>query len=125
MKITAIGLLVVGMFARYGWQWAPEWAQADVWNADRAFYIMVLLGAIAAGYWRYKRLVLVCVYLAVLEAFTAGCSMLWLQQQWIVLPGQDQCDTRFRIPLSLMGLFLGLVILVSIRSGRRGKDPKH
>ncbi len=125
MKMTALGLLLAGMAAQFIWQWAPAWAQADVWNATGAIFIVMLLGVLAAAYRRIKEVMLVCCYLAVLWLLTAGCSLLWLKEQWEVLPGQDQCDARFRIPLSVMGLFIGLMVLVSIRSGRGGTDPKH
>lgn len=124
MKVTAIGLLAVGMFTVFGWKWAPEWAQADVWNASMAILAIFLLGALALAYRGYPRLVLVCCYLAVLFMFTAGCSMLWLASPLEVLPGQDQCDARFKMPLALVGLFVGLVVLVLIRSPRGGKNPK-
>lgn len=125
MKATALGLLLAGMAAQFLWQWAPTWAQADSWNAAGAIYIMLLLGVLAVAYHRAKEMLLVCGYLAVLWLLTASCSLLWLKEQWEVLPGQDQCDARFRIPLSVMGLFIGLMVLVSIRSGRGGTDPKH
>lgn len=125
MKVTALGLLLAGMAAQFMWQWAPAWAQADVWNATGAVFIVMLLGVLAAAYRRLKEVVLVCCYIAVLWLLTAGCSLLWLKEQWEVLPGQDQCDARFRIPLSVMGLFIGLMVLVSIRSGRGGTNPKH
>ncbi len=124
MKITAIGLLAVGMFTVFGWKAAPEWAQADVWNASLAILVMFLLGSFALAYRRYPRLVLVCCYLIVLFMFTAGCSMLWLANPWVVLPGQDQCDARFKFPLALVGLFIGLVVLFLIRSPGGGKNPK-
>lgn len=125
MKATALGLLLAGMAAQFLWKQAPTWAQADTWNAAGAIFIVLLLGVLAASYRRFKEVVLVCCYLAVLWLLTAGCSLLWLKEQWEVLPGQDQCDARFRIPLSVMGLFIGLMVLVSIRSGRGGTDPKH
>lgn len=122
MKATALGLLAAGMAARYGWKHAPEWAQADVWNASLAIFIMLVLGLLAATYRRRVEVILVCAYLALLWAFTAGCSLLWLHEQWEVLPGQDQCDARFRLPLSVMGLFVGLVIIIMIRSARRERS---
>lgn len=125
MRTTALGLLLAGMAAQFLWAWAPAWAQADVWNAGGAIVIMMLLGVLGAAYRRSPVMVLVCSYLAVLWLLTAGCSLLWLKEQWEVLPGQDQCDARFRIPLSVMGLFVGLMVLVSIRSGRGGTNPRH
>lgn len=119
-----MGLLLAGMAAQCLWAWAPTWAQADVWNASGAVFIALLLGLLAAAYRRYAALVLVCCYLALLWLMTAGCSLLWLIQQWEVLPGQDQCDARFKLPLSVMGVFIGLMVLVSIRSAR-GTNPKH
>lgn len=124
MKATALGLLLAGMAAQFLWAWAPTWAQADVWNAGGAIFIALLLGLLAADYRRFSAMLLVCAYLALLWLMTAGCSLLWLVQQWEVLPGQDQCDARFRFPLSVMGVFIGLMVLVSIRSAR-GPDPKH
>lgn len=112
------------MLMRFGWKAAPEWAQADVWNAGLAIFIMLLLGLLAVTYWRFRALVLVCCYMMLLWALTAGCSFLWLYEPWVVLPGQDQCDARFRFPLSVMGVFIGLMVLVSIRSAR-GSNPKH
>lgn len=125
MKVTALWMLLAGMAAQFMWGWAPTWAQADVWNATGAIFIAMLLGVLAVAYRRFRCLVLVCIYLAALWLLTAGCSLLWLYEQWEVLPGQDQCDARFRIPLSVMGLFIGLMVMVSIRSGRGGTDPKH
>lgn len=123
MKITALGLLLVGVFSRYAWKMAPEWAQADVWNVHQALFVMVLLGAFAVAYRRFPRLVLVCCYLAVLQALTVTCSIMWLYEPWAVEPGQDQCDARFRTPLALMGLYIALTILVAIRS-QRGKSQQ-
>jgi hypothetical protein len=125
VKTTALGLLLAGMAAQFLWAWAPTWAQADVWNAAGAIVIMMLLGVLGAAYRRSPVMVLVCSYLAVLWLLTAGCSLLWLHEQWEVSPGQDQCDARFKIPLSVMGLFVGLMVLVSIRSGRGGTNPRH
>lgn len=124
MKQTALGLLVLGVSARYAWKAAPEWAQADAWNAHMVVFTMALLGLFAVTYRRSWQVVSVCIYLAVLYAFTAGCSILWLISPWPVLPGQDQCDAAFRLPLALMGLFLGLVVLFAIRSRRHGQDPE-
>ncbi len=125
MKATSLGLLLAGMAAQFLWAWAPTWAQADVWNAAGAIFIVLLLGVLAAAYRSYCTLVLVCCYLGLLWLMTAGCSMLWLFQQWPVAPGQDQCDARFKLPLSVMGLFIGLMVLVSIRSTHGGTDSKH
>lgn len=124
MKVTALGLLLAGMAAQFMWQWAPAWAQADVWNATCAVFIVMLLGVLAAAYRCLKEVVLVCCYLAVLWLLTAGCSLLWLKEQWEVLPGQDQCDARVRFPLSVIGLFIGLLLLIRIRRAPDAKGPK-
>jgi hypothetical protein len=125
VKVTALWLLAAGMAAQFMWQWAPAWAQADAWNSTSAVFIVMLLGLLVASHRRSTSFVLVCCYLAALWLLTAGCSLLWLKEQWTVLPGQDQCDARFKIPLSVMSLFVGLMVLVSIRSGRGRTDPKH
>ena len=124
MKAAALWLLLAGMAAQFMWQWAPAWAQADAWNATGAIFTAVLLGLLAASRRRATELVLVCAYLAVLWILTAGCSLLWLIEQWEVSPGQDQCDARVKFPLSVVGLFLGLVLLIRIRSAPDGKSTK-
>ena len=124
MKVTALWLLAAGMAAQFMWQWAPAWAQADAWNATGAIFIVMLLGVLAAAYRQYMCLVLVCCYLAALWILTAGCSFLWLQEQWEVLPGQDQCDARLKFPLSVVGLFIGLVLLIRLRSAPDAKSPE-
>lgn len=123
MKRTALGLLALGMSARYTWRGAPEWAQADVWNAHMLLLVVALLGMFAAAYKRFRAVVAVCIYLAILFFVSAGCSLLWLHEVWPVLPGQDQCDAAADTPLSVMGLAVGLVLLFTIRSDRRGQDP--
>lgn len=124
MKITAIGLLAVGMFAGYAWKWAPQWAQADVWNASASLLVVCLLAALGIAYRRFAAMVLVCTYLVVMFSLTAGCSMHWLISQYHVQPGEDQCDASFKMPLALVGLFLGLVVLLLIRSPRGGKNTE-
>lgn len=125
MKVTALWLLAAGMVAQFAWEWAPAWAQADAWNATGAIFIALLLGMQAATYRRKHEVVLVCCYLAALWLLTAGCSLLWLKEQWEVLPSQDQCDARFKFPLSIVGLFVGLVLLIRIRSAPDGQGSKH
>lgn len=125
MKATALCLLAAGMTAHFAWAWAPTWAQADVWNAGGAIFIMLLLGLLAMAYRQFPVFVLVCIYLAALWLLTAGCSLLWLHEQWDVLPGQDQCDARVKKPLSVMGLFIGLVVAIMIRRAKRGQGAKH
>ena len=124
MKVTALWLLAAGMAAQFLWAWAPTWAQADVWNAAGAIFIVALLGLLAASQRRATELVLVCAYLALLWILTAGCSLLWLKEQWDVLPGQDQCDARVKFPLSVVGLFIGLVLLIRLRSAPDAKSPE-
>lgn len=125
MKVTALWLLAAGMAAQFMWQWAPAWAQADAWNATGAVFTAALLGLLAASQRRATEFVLVCSYLAVLWLLTAGCSLLWLFEQWEVSPGQDQCDARFKFPLSVVGLFIGLVLLIRIRSAPDGQGTNH
>jgi len=124
VKATALWLLLAGMAAQFMWQWAPAWAQADAWNATGAIFTAALLGLLAASQRRATELVLVCAYLALLWILTAGCSLLWLKEQWTVLPGQDQCDARFKFPLSVVGLFIGLVLLIRLRSAPDAKSPE-
>lgn len=124
MNATALWLLAAGMAAQFVWQWAPAWAQADAWNATSAVFILMLLGLLGASHRRSNSFVLVCCYLAALWILTAGCSMLWLKEQWTVLPGQDQCDSRFKFPLSVVGLFIGLVLLIRLRSAPDAKSPE-
>lgn len=124
MRVTALWLLAAGMAAQFMWQWAPAWAQPDAWNATGAIFIALLLGMQAATYRRVRELVLVCCYLAVLWLLTAGCSLLWLKEQWEVLPGQDQCDARWKFPLSIVGLFVGLVLLIRLRGAPGAQGPK-
>lgn len=124
MKATALWLLLAGMAAHFLWAWTPTWAQADVWNATGAIFIMLLLGLLGATYRRAPMLVLVCSYLAALWLLTAGCSLLWLKEQWEVLPGQDQCDARVKIPLSIVGLFIGLVLLIRLRGAPDAQGPQ-
>jgi hypothetical protein len=125
VKVTALWLLAAGMAAQFMWQWAPAWAQADAWNATGAVFTAALLGLLAASQRRATEFVLVCSYLAVLWLLTAGCSLLWLFEQWEVSPGQDQCDARFKFPLSVVGLFIGLVLLIRIRSAPDGQGTNH
>lgn len=125
MKVTALWLLAAGMAAQFMWQWAPTWAQADAWNATGAVFIVMLLGLLAASHRRSASFVLVCCYLAFLWFLTACCSLLWLKEQWEVLPGQDQCDARFKFPLSVVGLFIGLVLLIRLRSAPDGQGTNH
>lgn len=124
MKAAALGLLLAGMAVQFLWQWAPTWAQADAWNAAGAIFIMLLLGVLAVAYHRAKEMLLVCCYLAALWLLTAGCSLLWLKEQWEVLPGQDQCDARWKFPLSIVGLFVGLVLLTRLRGAPGAQGPK-
>lgn len=124
MKVTALWLLAAGMAAQFTWRWAPDWAQADVWNAQGSVLIVMLLGLMAASYRSKREFVLVCCYLGALWILTAGCSLLWLKDQWEVLPGQDQCDARVRFPLSVTGLFIGLLLLIRIRRAPDAKGPK-
>jgi hypothetical protein len=124
VKATALWLLAAGMAAQFMWQWAPAWAQADAWNATGAVFIVMLLGLLAASHRRSASFVLVCCYLALLWILTAGCSLLWLKEQWEVLPGQDQCDARVKIPLSIVGLFIGLVLLIRLRGAPDAQGPK-
>jgi hypothetical protein len=124
VKTTALGLLLAGMAAQFTWKQAPEWAQPDAWNAAGAIFIAMLLGMLAASYRRFSLFALVCGYLALLWIMTAGCSLLWLKEQWTVLPGQDQCDARFKFPLSVVGLFIGLVLLIRLRSAPDAKSPE-
>jgi hypothetical protein len=125
VKVAPLWLLLAGMAAQFLWQWAPTWAQADAWNAAGAIFIALLLGVLAVAYHRAKEMLLVCGYLAVLWLLTAGCSLLWLKEQWEVSPGQDQCDAQFKFPLSVIGLFIGLVLLIRIRSAPDGQGSKH
>lgn len=123
MKRTALALLLLGVSARYTWRGAPDWAQADVWNAHMLLLVVALLGIFAAAYRHSRAVVAVCIYLAAVFASSAACSLMWLHETWPVLPGQDQCDARLDLPLSVMGLAVGLVLLFTIRSDRRGQDP--
>jgi hypothetical protein len=85
---------------------------------------MLLLGVLAVAYHQAKEMLLVCIYLTVLWLLTAGCSLLWLHEQWTVLPGQDQCDARWKFPLSIVGLFVGLVLLIRLRGAPGAQGPK-
>lgn len=123
MKRTALALLLLGISARYSWRAAPTWAQADVWNAHLLMLVVALLAVMAAAYMAFRAVVAVCVYLALVFAASAACSLAWLVRAWPVSPGQDQCDARLDLPLSVMGLAVGLVLLLTIRSDRRGQDP--
>ena len=124
MKATALWLLLAGMAAQFTWRQAPEWAQPDAWNTAGAIFIVMLLGMLGASYRRFSSFVLVCGYLALLWLLTAGCSLLWLKEQWEVLPGQDQCDAHVKFPLSVVGLFIGLVLLIRLRSAPDAKSPE-
>jgi hypothetical protein len=112
----AAGLLLVGGVAQYAWKQAAIDAQVDVWNISQAMVVLVLLGMVCNAYrsgWVWACAALVAVW----QALTVGCSLLWLAAPWPVLPGQEQCSARFDVPLGAIGLWL-LLLLAAAMSQR-------
>ncbi len=113
---TAAALLLVGGVAQYAWQHAPADAQADVWNASQALFVLLLLALVANAYrsaWVWASAALVGAW----QGLTVGCSLLWLAAPWPVQPGGEQCSARFGLPLGAIGLWL-LLLLAAAASQR-------
>ena len=124
VRAVALGLLATGMAAQHLWVWTPPWAQADVWNACSALMTALLLAVLAVSYRRSSEMKWVCCYLATLYLITAGCSLLWLIAPWTVDAGQDTIDALLKMPMSIIGLFGGLVIFIRVRSTDESR-PEH
>lgn len=124
MKSLALVLLLVGLCARFGWMWAPIAMQANVWNASGAIYTALLLGLLAAVFHRSEEMGLVLAYLICLQLATAGCSVAWLIEPWTPVPGEAQCDGVFNTPITLLGMYIGLMVSLAVRSSSRGKNTK-
>jgi hypothetical protein len=113
---VAAGVLLVGGVAQYAWKHAAIDAQADVWNVSQSMLNLVLLALLCHAYrsgWVWACAALVAVW----QALTVGCSLLWLAAPWPVLPGQEQCSARFDVPLGAIGLWL-LLLLAAAMSQR-------
>lgn len=123
-RAVALGLLATGMAAQHLWVWAPPWAQPDVWNACSALMTALLLAMLAVTYSRSSEMKWVCCYLGTLYLITAGCSLLWLVAPWPVAAGQDTIDALLKMPMSIIGIFCGLVIFIRLRSTDESR-PEH
>lgn len=108
---VAVALLMVGGVAQFAWPHAPADAQADVWNISQALLVLVLLALVANAYrsaWTWAAAWL----LAVWQAMTAGCSLLYLVRPWPVAPGQEQCSAALNVPLGAVGAWLLVLLIV-------------
>lgn len=123
MKQLALGLLLVGLCARFGWTWAPIPMQADVWNISSALYLALVLGLLAVMLHRSEEMGLVLAYLICLQLATAGCSLAYLIHPWTPVPGEAQCDGALDAPIALLGLYIGLMISLAVWSAR-GKNTQ-
>lgn len=112
MRVFALVLLVLGMYAQYGYLLAPPDidVQGQVWNISQTGVQLLLLGAVAVLS-RSFSVQCVCMLLAAYGCLVIGCSALWLWEPWPQIAGQPQCSTRFHIPLGVLGMVAGLLLV--------------
>lgn len=115
---TALALLMIGMAAAYGWQFAPDRHIAMVWNTAQGLWPVVLLALLAVAYpsWEMRA---VCALLSVFGLMVAGCSLAFMIRPWPILPSDERCSAGLNYPLGLLGAVIALGLVMSIVREKR------
>jgi len=120
-KPLALLLLVIGLLASYSWRFAPDAAEADVWNIATHSHVLVLL-VLVAGAAQSREVWWVVGLVAVWQVLPALCSLWWLIAPWPVQPNDERCSKRLGVPLGLIGLGVAVWLAGAIYR-ERGHGP--
>jgi nitrate reductase gamma subunit len=117
-------LLVAWFVAHYAYRLAPvEW-EADASNIGRSVATLILLAAVSIAY-RSRLLWLIAFCFAFEEAQVIGCTVMWLQEPWTMLPGMERCSEKFAIPMGAIGLAcIGVLCAMLLRKLTHGNASK-
>jgi hypothetical protein len=108
-------LLLAWFAAHYAYRLAPPAWEADASNMGRSLSALILLCAIAVS--RKDWMVwFIALCIAVEEAQVIGCTLLWLQEPWVMELGMERCSEKFSIPLGAIGIAsIGIVGALLLR----------
>jgi hypothetical protein len=115
VKRLALFLLVIGMWSNYGWQLfgTDLELQGAVFNLGQQA-LLILCFVLVPVMSRSVPIMVVCGLLSLYSLTELFCTAWWLIAPWPIVPGQDQCSTRFHIPFGAIGMGAGATLVYQL-----------
>lgn len=105
----AVTLLLAWYVGHYLYKLTPLEIESDVSNIGRSLAALALLG-LALWPARSPLVWPPATGIAAEEVQVVGCTLEWLRDPWISIPGQDRCSEALLFPMAAFGLAaLGVV----------------